>query len=82
MEMNEVEQKAVKAIYNDYYSKEISAEQALHDLEMLINNNEVVERCPLCKAQIDENNPLIDAERYSVSDKIGYCDNCYDPTPD
>lgn len=39
--------------------------------------------CPAknCRAIINKDNRLIDAERYSVGDRIGYCDTCYDPTP-
>jgi hypothetical protein len=40
-----------------------------------------VEKCKTCESEITESNPLIDAERYSVSDKFGYCESCYDPTP-
>jgi superfamily I DNA and/or RNA helicase len=79
VELNETEQKTIKRIYDFYATKEINADEALQKLELVINENEI---CQGCLAEIDENNPLIDAERYAVSDKIGYCDNCYDPTPD
>jgi hypothetical protein len=79
MEINEVEQKTIKRIYDFYATKEINADEALQKLEMLINENEI---CQGCLAEIDENNPLINPDHYSVSDKIGYCDSCYDPTPD
>jgi len=39
MELTETEQLAVKAIYNDYYNAIISADEALHDLEVVINGN-------------------------------------------
>jgi hypothetical protein len=45
------------------------------------NSTPAPETCPGCEAEITERNPLIDAERYSVGPNLGYCDNCYDPTP-
>ena len=59
------------------------------DLNTLTNGKEFVEwflimkfpACKSCESEITESNPLIDAERYSVSDKTGYCESCYDPTP-
>jgi hypothetical protein len=46
-----------------------------------MNENTKQEVCQGCSEPINESNPLIDAERYSVSDKLGYCVSCYDPTP-
>lgn len=79
MELTENEEKAVKTIYSQYHAGEINADEALGFLEQMLNGQEI---CPLCLSSITDENPLIDAERYSVGDRIGYCDNCYDPTPD
>jgi hypothetical protein len=46
-----------------------------------MSENTKQEVCPSCSEVIDESNPLIDAERYSVSSKTGFCEGCYDPTP-
>jgi len=39
MELTETEKQIVKEIYNGYYNTFISADEALHDLEVLINGN-------------------------------------------
>jgi hypothetical protein len=78
MELTEYEEKAVKKIYSEYHAGEMNADEALATLEQMLNGEQV---CPLCLALITDENPLIDAERYSVGDNLGYCDNCYDPTP-
>lgn len=78
MELNENEEKAIKRIYDYYNANELTADEALQKLELMINETEI---CPGCLVEIDESNPLINADLYSVGDSIGYCDNCYDPTP-
>jgi hypothetical protein len=39
MELTNQEAEVIKEIYNAYYSTFISADEALHDLEVLINGN-------------------------------------------
>jgi len=39
MELTEVEAKAIKAIYSDYHAGATNADEALHALEQLINND-------------------------------------------
>ena len=81
MELTPLEATAVKGLYSMFHANAIPAEQALEAIELMINNSTIVERCPSCKAEIDEHNLLIDTERYTANDKTGYCDSCYDPTP-
>lgn len=38
MELTEVEAKAIKAIFSDYHAGTTNADEALFDLEQLINN--------------------------------------------
>jgi hypothetical protein len=39
MELSDKEAKAVKAIYSDYHTGEMNADEALHALEQLINGD-------------------------------------------
>ena len=40
MEMTDKEAQVIQKIYNNYYSDKISAEEALEDLEQLINGDD------------------------------------------
>jgi superfamily I DNA and/or RNA helicase len=78
LERDETEDKTIKRIYDFYNSNEINADEALQKLELMFNETEI---CQGCLTEIDENNPLINPDHYSVNDRVGYCVMCYDPTP-